>query len=125
MQLCITLSNLYQHYMCELILTLQPGVAVVKRIPMGDRGEKLVVEQAITTTGRHVTLLQSFSERKTVLKFGWLYGSKLFRVTRNHFQFSVFFKIVSECSTWTTLSCNGDFSGKYIQKHFLIVFVHF
>ena len=34
----------------------QPGVAVVKRIPMGDRGEKLVVEQAVTTTGRKVAL---------------------------------------------------------------------
>ena len=30
---------------------LQPGMAVVKKIPLGEKGEKIVVEQAITTTG--------------------------------------------------------------------------
>jgi len=28
----------------------QPGMAVVKKIPLGEKGEKIVVEQAITTT---------------------------------------------------------------------------
>ena len=39
------------------IACLQPGMAVVKKIPLGEKGEKIVVEQAITTTGRVKTFL--------------------------------------------------------------------
>lgn len=38
---------------CSPFLHVSPqlGMAVVKRIPIGARGEKLVVEQAVTDTG--------------------------------------------------------------------------